>query len=49
MLGAEEIRDYYQELKKEGYALYTTHLYDESPKSPLLVKTNELQYSADAV
>lgn len=48
-VGAEELRDYYQELKTEGYALYTTHLYDESPKSPLLVKTNELQYSADAV
>ncbi len=48
-VGAEELRDYYQELKTEGYALYTTHLYDESPKSPLLVKTNELRYSQDAL
>ena len=32
---ASEIADYYQQLKQEGHALYSSHLYDESSKSPL--------------
>lgn len=45
---AEEIRNYFAELRNEGYKIYASHLYDESPKSPLLTQTNELQFAADA-
>lgn len=47
-LQAEELRNYYNELKEESYSLYGSHLYDESPKSPLLVKSVAPQYDADA-
>jgi TPP-dependent pyruvate/acetoin dehydrogenase alpha subunit len=47
-LQAEELRAYYNELKDEGYALYNTHLYDESPKSPLKVQQTKLQYGDEA-
>ena len=45
---AQEIKDYYEELKNESYALYASHLYDESPKSARLVKTNVAEYADDA-
>jgi pyruvate/2-oxoglutarate/acetoin dehydrogenase E1 component/TPP-dependent pyruvate/acetoin dehydrogenase alpha subunit len=47
-LQAQELRDYYNDLKKQGYALYDSCLYDESPKSPLLIKSTEINYAADA-
>ncbi len=47
-LQAEDLRNYYNELKKECYSLYGSHLYDESPKSPLLVKSIAPQYDVDA-
>lgn len=43
----QESKDYYNELKSESYKLYSTHLYDESPKSPLLIKTNAADYTND--
>ncbi|NML20956.1 transketolase [Pseudoflavitalea sp. G-6-1-2] len=45
---ADSLRQYYNQLKAEGYAMYDSHLYDESPKSPLLVQTSELRYAYDA-
>lgn len=45
---AQEIKDYYKELRDEGHALYASHLYDESPKSPLLIRTTQPEYSNDA-
>ncbi len=47
-LQAGDVRSYYEELKNEGYAVYGSYLYDESPKSPLLVKTTALRYTDDA-
>lgn len=44
----QETKDYYEQLKKESYELYDTHLYDESPKSPRLIKTNAIEYANDA-
>lgn len=44
----KEIQDYYEELKKESYELYGSHLYDESPKSPRRIKTNGAEYADDA-
>jgi pyruvate/2-oxoglutarate/acetoin dehydrogenase E1 component/TPP-dependent pyruvate/acetoin dehydrogenase alpha subunit len=44
----QEIKEYYEELKKEGYGLYSSYLYDESPKSPMLIETTALQYANDA-
>jgi pyruvate/2-oxoglutarate/acetoin dehydrogenase E1 component/TPP-dependent pyruvate/acetoin dehydrogenase alpha subunit len=44
----EAIRKYYEELKNEGYGLYQSHLYDESPKSPLLIRSNSAEYAPDA-
>lgn len=43
-----EVKDYYEELKNQTYALYGSHLYDESPKSPMLVKTNGPEYASGA-
>lgn len=43
-----ELKEYYEELKAEGYGIYGSHLYDESPKSPLLIKTIAPQYAGDA-
>ena len=45
---AQEVKDYYEELKSESYAIYASHLYDESPKSPQLVKTNGAEYANDS-
>ncbi|MEO8583251.1 MAG: thiamine pyrophosphate-dependent enzyme, partial [Flavitalea sp.] len=44
----KNIKDYYEELKAEGYRIYDSHLYDESPKSPQLTRTNALEYAPDA-
>ena len=44
----QEVHDYYEELKKESYELYGSHLYDESPKSPRLIKTNGAEYADNA-
>jgi pyruvate/2-oxoglutarate/acetoin dehydrogenase E1 component/TPP-dependent pyruvate/acetoin dehydrogenase alpha subunit len=54
MLGAgntphvQEVRSLYNQLRREGYACYGSHLYDESPKSPLTVTTTRLEYASDA-
>jgi pyruvate/2-oxoglutarate/acetoin dehydrogenase E1 component/TPP-dependent pyruvate/acetoin dehydrogenase alpha subunit len=47
-LQTQELKDFYTSLKNEGDAQYASHLYDESPKSPLLIKTNQLEFSGDA-
>ena len=43
-----DVKEMYQQLRKEGYANYGSHLYDESPKSPLKVTTTPLQFAADS-
>ena len=45
---AGELVEYYHQLKQEGYALYNSHLYDESDKSPLKIKGNSLEFANDA-
>jgi pyruvate/2-oxoglutarate/acetoin dehydrogenase E1 component len=43
-----EAKDLYKQLRKEGYDCYGSHLYDESPKSPLKVVTSPLQFASDS-
>jgi len=43
-----EAKDLYKQLRKEGYDCYGSHLYDESPKSPLKVVTTPLQFASDS-
>jgi len=43
-----EIKTLYASLKQEGYNTYSTNLYDESPKSPLLVEPVAVTYAPDA-
>jgi pyruvate/2-oxoglutarate/acetoin dehydrogenase E1 component len=43
-----EAKDLYKQLRKEGYDCYGSHLYDESPKSPLKVTTTPLQFASDS-
>lgn len=38
----------YESLRQEGYQLYSTHLYNESPKSPMRVPTTPLEYAGNA-
>jgi pyruvate/2-oxoglutarate/acetoin dehydrogenase E1 component len=45
---AQEVKDYYEELKRESYHLYGSHLYDESPKSPRLIRTSGVEYANEA-
>lgn len=44
---ARELNDYYNELKKEGWNLYNTYLYNEGPKSALAIKEVKPSYAAD--
>lgn len=43
-----DVKELYQQLRKEGYATYGSYLYDESPKSPMLVRTTPLQFASDS-
>ncbi|MBO9201056.1 MULTISPECIES: alpha-ketoacid dehydrogenase subunit alpha/beta [Niastella] len=43
-----EAKEFYQELRKEGYINYGSYLYDESPKSPMKVTTTPLEFASDA-
>ncbi|OQP59137.1 transketolase [Niastella vici] len=43
-----EVKDLYQQLRKEGYATYGSYLYDESPKSPMKISTTPLEFAADS-
>jgi pyruvate/2-oxoglutarate/acetoin dehydrogenase E1 component len=43
-----DAKEMIQQLRKEGYKTYGSHLYDESPKSPMLVRTTPLQFASDA-
>lgn len=45
---ASGLKNYYDELKAEGYALYDSHLYDESVKSPCAIKGTTLDIPDDA-
>lgn len=45
---AEDIINYYNELKSSSTSLYNTHLYNEGPKSALKVKEIKPQYAFDA-
>jgi pyruvate/2-oxoglutarate/acetoin dehydrogenase E1 component/TPP-dependent pyruvate/acetoin dehydrogenase alpha subunit len=44
----EAVKAHYAALRKEGYECYGTHLYDESPKSPLKVKAVPAVYADEA-
>jgi pyruvate/2-oxoglutarate/acetoin dehydrogenase E1 component/TPP-dependent pyruvate/acetoin dehydrogenase alpha subunit len=44
----QEVRTLYNQLRKEGYKCYGSHLYDESPKSPLKIATTKLEFAGDA-
>jgi pyruvate/2-oxoglutarate/acetoin dehydrogenase E1 component len=45
---AFRLREYYNDLKKENTSLYSSHLYNEGPKSALQVKEIKPSYDADA-
>ncbi|WP_127130314.1 alpha-ketoacid dehydrogenase subunit alpha/beta [Pseudoflavitalea rhizosphaerae] len=45
---ADRLRTYYKEMKAEGYAMYDSKLYDESPKSVFNIQTSALTYAFDA-
>ena len=45
---ASRLNAYYSELKKEGWNLYNTYLYNEGPKSALNVKEVKTSYADDA-
>lgn len=45
---ADDIKAKYNGLKAEGYAMYNSKLYDESPKSALNIQTAGLSYAYDA-
>lgn len=45
---ATEITEYYQQLKREGHALYGSHLYDESSKSPLNIGYEAPSFAPDS-
>lgn len=45
---SQELREYYEGLRREGYEMYGSHLYDESPKSPLRVQAVPATYAPDA-
>lgn len=42
------VKAYYESLRQQGYDIYSTHLYSESPKSPLHVRTQALEYAENA-
>ena len=43
-----ELSKYYDALKKENHSLYNTHLYNEGPKSPLLIEEKVAVYAEGA-
>jgi pyruvate/2-oxoglutarate/acetoin dehydrogenase E1 component len=43
-----EAKEFYQQLKKEGYKNYGSYLYDESPKSPMKITTTPLEFAHDS-
>lgn len=45
---ADDIREYYKELKKENKLLYNTYLFNEGPKSALKVAEVKAAYNEDA-
>ncbi|MBO9635058.1 MAG: transketolase [Chitinophagaceae bacterium] len=45
---ADNLKATYKELKAEGYAMYDSKLYDESPRSVLNIQTAGLHYAYDA-
>ena len=46
--GTENITTFYRQLLQEGYSLYNTHLYDESPKKVVNVPATSLVFADDA-
>lgn len=45
---AAHARQYYEQLRDEGYSFYDKYLYSEAPNSPLKVTGTPLQYAEDA-
>jgi pyruvate/2-oxoglutarate/acetoin dehydrogenase E1 component/TPP-dependent pyruvate/acetoin dehydrogenase alpha subunit len=45
---SDGLKEFYEELKKDGYDNYGSFLYDESPKSPLNIQGSELRFANDA-
>lgn len=42
------VRAYFEQMRAEGNATYSTHLYDESSKSPLLVQTTAIEFNEES-
>ena len=45
---ADEVRSFYNSLKKEGYQTYGSHLYHEGPRSLLKITPTKAEYATDA-
>ncbi len=45
---SSELKEYYNELKKEGHESYASHLYSESARSPLKIQGTTAQFAHDA-
>ncbi|HTF28757.1 MAG TPA: thiamine pyrophosphate-dependent enzyme, partial [Flavitalea sp.] len=45
---SQELREFYDSLKKTGYDTYGSHLYHEGPKSPLKVPQGKLEFKDDS-
>jgi pyruvate/2-oxoglutarate/acetoin dehydrogenase E1 component/TPP-dependent pyruvate/acetoin dehydrogenase alpha subunit len=45
----QEIREFYNDLKKQGYDNYGSYLYNEGPRSPLKVQSTALEFNEEAV
>jgi pyruvate/2-oxoglutarate/acetoin dehydrogenase E1 component/TPP-dependent pyruvate/acetoin dehydrogenase alpha subunit len=46
--GASQVKEFYGELKKENKAIFSSHLYNEGPKSALKVAETKAVYATDA-
>lgn len=42
------VRRYFEDMRKEGNANYSSHLYDESAKSPFLIQSNAPEFNEDS-
>lgn len=45
---SKPVKEYFDQLRKQGSEAYGSHLYSEAPNSPLLVKGNDIEYASDA-
>jgi len=45
---ASQVKDYYNELLREAGNLFNTHIYNEGPKSALMISGAKIEYDAEA-